>query len=186
MPAPQRREQLLDSAATVILKDGFDAATMEAITAEAGVSKALGYSYFERIDDLFQALFDREFSAIYPYVRERMEAENGLENKLRGKVDALLEITAARRDLYIVLDRYLMGPSFTQGRDRRRAEWIGYVAGLFEAELGVSKTTAETMASLVQAVDNATMSLYLDPSRPVSETKEITLQLNLSLLKLRT
>lgn len=182
MSAADRREHLLDAAATVILSDGFDAATMEAITSQAGVSKALGYSYFERLDDLFHALHGREFAAIYPFVRDRMDAADGLENKLRAKVDALFEITAQRRDLYVVLDKYLTDPSYTAEREERRAEWMGYIAGLLSGELGVARRTADTMAALLQAVDNETVSLYLRPDRPVGETKALSLRLNLCVL----
>src|SRR5690606_7152100 len=65
MSPEDRRSSLLQAAADLILENGFDGLTMEAITDRAGVSKALGYFYFNRIDDLFHELFTREFEAIY-------------------------------------------------------------------------------------------------------------------------
>jgi len=46
LPRNERREQLLDVAAGLILEKGTEAVTMEGVAAAAGVSKGLGYAYF--------------------------------------------------------------------------------------------------------------------------------------------
>ncbi len=56
---PSKREQILDGAWRIFKQKGFDAASMNDITKEAGVSKGTIYVYFENKEDLFAALIDR-------------------------------------------------------------------------------------------------------------------------------
>ncbi len=53
---PAKRSQILEGAQSVFLRMGFDAASMNDITREAGVSKGTIYVYFNSKEDLFVAL----------------------------------------------------------------------------------------------------------------------------------
>ncbi|WP_374831631.1 TetR/AcrR family transcriptional regulator [Daeguia caeni] len=55
---PVKRQQILEGAKKVFLRMGFDAASMNDITREAGVSKGTIYVYFNSKEDLFVALCD--------------------------------------------------------------------------------------------------------------------------------
>lgn len=61
---PVKRDQILDGAKSCFLKVGFEAASMNAITSEAGVSKGTIYVYFENKEELFKGLIDRERTAM--------------------------------------------------------------------------------------------------------------------------
>ena len=50
---PERREQLIEAAARVIARSGYDAATVRDVAREAGVSTGVIAYYFEGKDDLF-------------------------------------------------------------------------------------------------------------------------------------
>ncbi len=54
----RNREQLLEAALTVFLKQGYARATLDAIAEEAGFSKGVVYSQFESKADLFLALLE--------------------------------------------------------------------------------------------------------------------------------
>jgi AcrR family transcriptional regulator len=71
---PAKRAQILDGAKRCFLSMGFEAASMNEITSEAGVSKGTLYVYFEDKQDLFKALIDREKSAIMSAARHELEA----------------------------------------------------------------------------------------------------------------
>ncbi len=60
---PAKREQILDGAKRVFMRMGFDAASMNDITREAGVSKGTIYVYFENKEDLFVAMVEAERAA---------------------------------------------------------------------------------------------------------------------------
>jgi AcrR family transcriptional regulator len=71
---PAKRMQILDGAKRCFLSVGFEAASMNDITSEAGVSKGTLYVYFEDKEDLFAALIDREKSATMNAARQQLEA----------------------------------------------------------------------------------------------------------------
>lgn len=55
-----RREQALDAALAIIARDGYSAATMEAIAREAGFAKTVLYDTFPGRPELLRALLERE------------------------------------------------------------------------------------------------------------------------------
>lgn len=54
----QKRQAILKAARTVFLRDGFGNASMEAIAAEAGVSKMTLYRHFKTKEELFEGLIE--------------------------------------------------------------------------------------------------------------------------------
>jgi AcrR family transcriptional regulator len=60
VPADVRREQLLDAALAVIVRDGYDAVSIDAIAREAGVTRPVVYGTFDGLGPLLSALLDRQ------------------------------------------------------------------------------------------------------------------------------
>jgi AcrR family transcriptional regulator len=60
MPPEQRREQLIDAALSVILKEGYGGVSIEAIAREAGVTRPVVYDHFPNLARLLHALVERE------------------------------------------------------------------------------------------------------------------------------
>lgn len=60
MPIEERREQLLDAALAVIVSDGYDRVSIDAIAKRAGVARSVVYGAFENLDALLTALLDRQ------------------------------------------------------------------------------------------------------------------------------
>lgn len=63
-PEREKRRQIMEGAYRVFLRMGFDAASMNDITREAGVSKGTIYVYFKGKDDLFEAVVAEERSRL--------------------------------------------------------------------------------------------------------------------------
>ena len=59
--ADERQQQILDAAAAVIIRQGYDKTTMSDIAEEASASRGTVYLYFKGKDDLFEALLYREW-----------------------------------------------------------------------------------------------------------------------------
>ena len=57
---PAKRRQILEGARRAFVRTGFDAASMNDVTRESGVSKSTLYVYFRSKEDLFAALIDEE------------------------------------------------------------------------------------------------------------------------------
>ncbi|MDX3697140.1 helix-turn-helix domain containing protein [Streptomyces europaeiscabiei] len=60
VPLAERREQLLDAALAVIVSDGYDRVSIDAIAKRAHVARSVVYGAFENLDALLTALLDRQ------------------------------------------------------------------------------------------------------------------------------
>ncbi len=103
---PVKRQQILDGAQSVFLRMGFDAASMNDITREAGVSKGTIYVYFNSKEDLFVALCEHYRQTTFGGLLNQIE--KGFRNR-RELVDfgvalvTLITSTTAVRAQRIVL-----------------------------------------------------------------------------------
>lgn len=79
---PVKREQILDGAKRVFMLQGFDAASMNDITREAGVSKGTIYVYFDNKEELFGALIDRERTKLFRTMAEALNNEASVREAL--------------------------------------------------------------------------------------------------------
>ncbi|NUS75389.1 MAG: TetR/AcrR family transcriptional regulator [Streptomyces sp.] len=60
VPIEQRREQLLDAALAVIVSEGYDRISIDAIAKRAGVARSVVYGAYDHLDALLTALLDRQ------------------------------------------------------------------------------------------------------------------------------
>lgn len=79
---PVKREQILDGAQRVFMRQGFDASSMNDITREAGVSKGTLYVYFKNKEDLFAAIIQRKKSLVFEELREIVAADRPVAETL--------------------------------------------------------------------------------------------------------
>lgn len=79
---PAKRDQIIEGAKRVFMSVGFDAASMNDITREAGVSKGTIYVYFENKEDLFAALIGRERSRVVQNVKHALDDHEPIDEAL--------------------------------------------------------------------------------------------------------
>ena len=84
LTAAQRKQQFLDVAAQIVVEQGADTVTMEAVAARAGVSKALSYRYFSNAGSLLLELFEREVVELDRQIRVAVELADTFEDKIRA------------------------------------------------------------------------------------------------------
>ncbi|HEX4107961.1 MAG TPA: TetR/AcrR family transcriptional regulator [Solirubrobacteraceae bacterium] len=97
LSAPQRREQLLDTARAIVARDGFHAISIEAIAREAGVTRPIVYDHFGDLPGVLEALVQREgaralrqLAAVLPTdLGGAARAREQLLAALRGYLDAV-------------------------------------------------------------------------------------------------
>lgn len=90
-----QRERLLRAAAAVVVESGVSAATAEAISRAAGMSKATFYAQFGNRDDCLQALFDLAAeTALKEVVRRAREAGADSLVRQRAGLRAFLEVVS--------------------------------------------------------------------------------------------
>lgn len=179
----ERRHSLLEAAADLITSEGFDHVTMEAITARAGVSKALGYFYFNRLEDLLHELFTREFEAVYLRLVPALTEPGTLEERIRRKVAAYFDVVGERRDLFSELNTHLRGPEYRRERQERFRLWERYVADLVEAEFDVSGAVSRLVARLLMVIDERCVNIWLRDELPRDQVEELCVQFQLAGLR---
>ncbi len=108
---PAKREQIIDGAWRVFKRKGFDAASMNDITREAGVSKGTIYVYFENKDELFAALIDRHRAQFAHSMRDILAGTEEVRDGLRQFGEAFIhkvtctDMIPAMRSALGVIDR---------------------------------------------------------------------------------
>jgi len=71
----KRQQQILDAAAAVIIRQGYDRTTMSDIAEEAGASRRTVYLYFKGKEELFEELLYREYMQYSQTWWEQIEAD---------------------------------------------------------------------------------------------------------------
>ena len=71
----ERQQQILDAAAAVIIRLGYDKTTMRDIAEEAGASRRTVYLYFKGKEQLFEALLYRDYLHYAQIWLEQIEAD---------------------------------------------------------------------------------------------------------------
>ncbi|MEU0099685.1 TetR family transcriptional regulator [Streptomyces sp. NPDC006267] len=104
--AERRRRELLEAADRVVLRDGPQA-SMNAIAAEAGITKPILYRHFGDKGGLYRALAKRHTDALLSALRAALDAPADRRERVESTLDTYLAAIEARPQVY----RFLMHPS---------------------------------------------------------------------------
>lgn len=104
--AEQRRRELLEAADRVVLRDG-PGASMNAIAAEAGITKPILYRHFGDKGGLYRALAQRHTDALLEALRAALDAPADRRERVAATLDTYLAAIEARPQVY----RFLMHPA---------------------------------------------------------------------------
>ncbi len=151
VPRAVRRAQLLDGAASIITHQGFDALTMDALAEQAGVSKGLGYTYFDNVDDVVHALWERELERLYRRMGDALNEHAPFEEQVRAAVRAYFDLVEERGSLLDVLGAHLTGPA-SRSEQRRRQPFVRELAGLVQHQFDVQPRRARALSALLMSV----------------------------------
>jgi AcrR family transcriptional regulator len=181
MTRADRREHFLDVAAELVLEKGVEAVTMEGVAAAAGVSKGLGYAYFDNAGELLVALMQRELSEYEERGAAAMASATDFEGRLRGAVRAWFDMVAERGQL---LGTLLQASQVQQAlqphrqeNNRRLEEFFGRMA---ERELGIPRKRAVAAAAILMAGLNGVLERWVTygDSRKLLEETFVGLAMN--------
>jgi AcrR family transcriptional regulator len=111
MPPEQRREQLIDAALTVILEQGYEGVSIEAIARTAGVTRPVVYDHYPNLARLLQALIEREeryavaqLDAVVPEDPGERDLAELLATGVRRFLDAVASRPATWRIILLPLE----------------------------------------------------------------------------------
>ena len=154
LSADARRQQLLDTAAEILVADGVDAVTMESIAQRAGASKSLAWAYFANVEDVLRSLHERELDGLFQRVEDATDEAHDFEGRMRAAVHAYFEIVAERGALLATLDAALGSRrrGFSRARPPSANAFLRWLAGLIADEFGVPGRRARAYAGIVAGV----------------------------------
>jgi len=160
VPADVRREQLLDAALTVIVRDGYDAISVDAIAREAGVTRPVVYGVFDGLGPLLAALLDRQQERALGQLAAALPEKPDLGDLGSVVVEAARRLIEQVRSDPMTWQPILLAPHNVpeQVRDRiaaDREQVTSRLAGMIELGLAVRggpRLDAEVLAHALLAV----------------------------------
>ncbi|MEU8548074.1 TetR family transcriptional regulator [Streptomyces roseoverticillatus] len=123
--AERRRQELLEAADRVVLREG-PGASMNAIAAEAGITKPILYRHFGDKGGLYRALAARHTDALLVGLRAALDAPAERRDRVERTLDSYLAAIEARPQVY----RFLMHPA-----DESQPSEAGFDVGRHSAPL---------------------------------------------------
>jgi AcrR family transcriptional regulator len=122
MSAAARREQLLDVATRLAVEHGFHAVSVEAVARQAGITRAVIYQHFRDLQELLEAVVDRETSRALAQVSETTLTDLSEGEPLELMLESLDAYLRAVRDHPTTWRLVLMPPEGAPKTLRRRIE----------------------------------------------------------------
>jgi AcrR family transcriptional regulator len=103
LPRAVREQQMLDAAVQMFSINGYHETSMDAIAAEAQISKPMLYLYYGSKEELFGACLDRELSRFVDAIRADIDFSASAKDLLSTAVLAFLNYIDTNRASWIVL-----------------------------------------------------------------------------------
>jgi AcrR family transcriptional regulator len=109
--AEKTRELIVETALRLFRERGFEATTMRAIAAEAGVSVGNAYYYFSSKEQLVQAYYDRAQAAHEAACREVFAGERSFAGRLGGVLRAWVRTSEPYHEFAVKFFKHAAEPS---------------------------------------------------------------------------
>jgi AcrR family transcriptional regulator len=129
------RARLIQSAEKIFARDGFEAAKLEEIAADAGYTRGAFYSNFVSKEDLFFALLEKVISERIAVLEKEMAKFRDSEEKLRAMREFFLSKTLDRRWCLLAMEFKLFAVRHPEVKRRLAAmhrRFVGPRVGILE------------------------------------------------------
>jgi AcrR family transcriptional regulator len=162
----ERRDALLDAAASLVALGDIDDISMESVAERAGVSRPLVYKHFANRREILVAVYRREAALLHEELVRAVTGADGLEGKFRALIHGALQAEAGRGAALSALraagarDDELRHEQ--RGRDRTT---VRYFARQAVREFGVDEHQARAgLAILLRAIESVLAEWRLRPT----------------------
>lgn len=159
--------EILDAAESLLLRDGYESATMAAIARAAGVSSNAVYWYFPSKDDLLAAMLRRRQEQAFSRLKDKAGAPlQGQVLAVLGELDSIASLTAA------VHERAEHSPAIAEVHEAFHEGVEARLQQGFETTGLRTKDAAMAAAALVAMVEGIHLH---SPTRDASARNELVL-----------
>ncbi|BBX98654.1 TetR/AcrR family transcriptional regulator [Mycobacterium lacus] len=180
LPRAIREQQMLDAAVQMFSVNGYHETSMDAIAAQARISKPMLYLYYGSKEDLFGACLDREMSRFIDAVRAGIDFQQSPKDMLRNTIVSFLRYIDANRASWIVMyTQATSSQAFAQTLREGREQIIELVAGLVRAGTRSPRPDAEIemMAAALVGAGEAVANRLSTGDTDVDEAAELMINL---------
>jgi AcrR family transcriptional regulator len=141
-----RKNEILDTAYSLIYRVGYEQTTIEAIIGETGIAKGTFYHYFKSKLDLLDSLVERMTDRIKEDSRTVIESKKGAIEKFRDFFEMGGAIKLEHREMLIPALKYLFSDENLIARHRTMRKAIEKLAPVYAAIIrqGVSEGVFDT------------------------------------------
>ena len=139
-----RRVAILDAARSVFSRSGYADTNVEAVASRAGVAKGTIYLYFSSKEEIFLTALLEDCRGLDAVTRERMEAAECWQEKIRAYVSVRLEYLESHREflrIYLaeVRSSMLRGAAIGSELGRFARESEGQLTKVFAAAVATKE-----------------------------------------------
>lgn len=141
-----RKNEILDTAYSLIYRVGYEQTTIEAIIGETGIAKGTFYHYFKSKLDLLDSLVERMTDKIQAGSMAVIESEKGALQKFRDLFEMGGTIKLEHREMLIPALKYLVSDENLIARHRMMRRAIEKLTPVYAAIIrqGVSEGVFDT------------------------------------------
>ncbi|OBI96756.1 TetR/AcrR family transcriptional regulator [Mycobacterium asiaticum] len=144
LPRAVREQQMLDAAVQMFSVNGYHETSMDAIAAQAQISKPMLYLYYGSKEDLFGACLNREMNRFIDGVRADIDFSQSPKDMLRNTIGAFLRYIDENRASWIVMyTQATSSQTFAHTVREGREQIIDLVSGLVRAGTRSPRSDAE-------------------------------------------
>jgi AcrR family transcriptional regulator len=179
------RLRILRGAAAAFGREGYGATSVEAILAEAGVSRRTFYKAFRSKDDVLRVLFENSVAMLLSAVRDAQQSVRPSQERLVAAVEAYIHVHARAGQLarVLLLEQFSPSSPLARQRDAAMTAFTALIADAFERE-GGRRPDPILAAGVVAAINQIAVQMateYPQGSWDVERAKNAMLRILLAL-----
>ncbi len=140
------KQKILDTATELFLKKGVDRVGVREIASKAGINLSLMNYYFQSKEKLFETIFDLLVKDKAELLRQILESDLSIEDKIRGYINTYIDILIDKP----ILVSFVMSVIH---RNPDRIKTMGAILALYNSEKFCDHIEAESKAGRVRKVD---------------------------------
>jgi TetR/AcrR family transcriptional regulator, mexJK operon transcriptional repressor len=163
---PAKRAAIASAALRLFVRDGYERTSVDAIAAEAAVSKRTVYSHYADKQQLFLSVVDDTFDTLMAGVqdlaRQHLDGPGDLEHRLRGFISVVSRQTGRSAER-IALIRLIL----------TEAPHFPALAARWQARRGTTQSLTSMLTAALAAADEDDLDLA-DPGRAAEHLSALT------------
>lgn len=155
MARDDRRETLLDAAASLVAAGDLEVLSMETVAEMSGVSRPLVYKHFANRGDLLAAVYRREAGRLHAELSAAVQEQETVAGKFRALIHGALQAEAERgASLAALRAAGARTGDLRQEQQGRNRNTVRHFTRQAVRELGVDEPRAKVcLAVLLRAID---------------------------------